>query len=245
MIGPEVCDVSLPPQMRGQLRVRFAKRGPQAVVSHLEVMSYFHRAFKRADVPAIWTLGMHPRMKSNMSPPIPVGTFSEAEMIDVQIRRPYTAEQLESALVDQLPAGIVVLGVDDVGYNATAIAAGMTTSTWAITTPSNEDAIEIEARWNRGESRILSVVRKGKTRTVDLREVVVSLQRAGADVEVELRTQGGTRLRAMLETIAGADPLSAPGWRVTKIASAFEPVPPPTFVPDPAASASLTPPPNA
>ena len=60
-------DSALPESERIRIRLRFAKRGAQALSSHLELTQAFSRALRRADVPIIFTKGMHPRMRAQMS----------------------------------------------------------------------------------------------------------------------------------------------------------------------------------
>lgn len=221
-----VFDVRLPDELRMRFRIRFAKRGLQAMTSHLEVATAFSRALRRSEVPLIFSIGMHPRMKSSMSPPIPVGTWSESEFFDAEVKRPFTVEQLQAALHNQLPEGIVVLGIEEIPLRAPSVTGTMQRVTWALAPrPGLEvDLDAIVAAWARGETRMFEIETKRAKRTVDLQWQVLGVRRSGARIEVDLRAQGAARLREVLRGVVGVDPL-AEGWELTKLETSFEALP--------------------
>ncbi len=220
----QVFDVSLPPELRTRFRIRFAKRDLQRLTSHLEVMTAFQRALKRAGVPVLFSKGMRPRMKTSMSPPIPVGSASEAEFFEVEIKKPYDCDTLAAALDKQLPDGLSVLAIEEVGYGATPITAAMTSMTWAVSPPEDADVSAILEQWEANPTPVISVKHKGRMKEIDLSRQVMDVRRSNGSIEVRLRVQGGGRVRAVLGTIMGRDPIEAPGWRATKVDVSFEAV---------------------
>jgi radical SAM family uncharacterized protein/radical SAM-linked protein len=217
----EILDVRLPKELRTKHRIHFAKRGVQAVSSHFELTTQFHRAFKRNGVPAVFTAGMHPRMRTSMSPPIPAGAESEAEYLDLEVRLPYSADALRAALVDQLPAGIEVLSIEEIGYGAPSVTERAESVVWSIRPPDDAERgpDRLAEDWASGRSRHLEVTKRRITRTVDLAEQVVTVEASGGALVVEVRAsvQGGARLREVLSALCGGtDPFTTPGWRVTK-----------------------------
>jgi radical SAM family uncharacterized protein/radical SAM-linked protein len=219
----KVFDVHLPDQLRARYRIRFAKRGLHAMTSHLEVMSAFGRAMRRSEVPVVFSAGMHPRMRCSMSPPIPIGVWSESEYFDIEVKRPYSGEQLRTALDGQLPDGIVILELVEIPLRAPAVTATMQAVTWALDAPHGAEVSAIAERWNRGEGGLIEIETRGRKRMVDLRSQVLSVDGAGSRLEVELRGQGAARLREVLRGVIGEDPLGT-GWSVTKLATSFTPL---------------------
>lgn len=215
-----VFDKRLPLDQRARIRVRFAKRGQYAMTGHLEVVLAFHRALKRAGVPVVFSSGMHPRMATSFAPPIPVGTWSEAEHLDVEVKLPYTAAELKQALDGQLPDGLALLEAVDLPAGSPSIGAALDAATWSIQPPSGVALEDALARWQAEGERSISIAKRGKkTRTVDLREQVRAVTLKEGALEVTLRADGA-RLRDVLQAVVGEDPF-APGWRVTKRAVAF------------------------
>ena len=222
----QVFDVGLPPELRTRFRVRFAKRDNQRLTSHIEVMTAFHRALKRANVPVLFTKGMHPRMKTSMSPPIPIGTASEAEFFEVEIKRPYDCDALRAALEGQLPEGLVINELEEVGYGAAAITAAMESMTWSVRPPPGTDLLAILESWQANPSGVIDVRHKGKIKKVDLGQQVMAVDAEGGAIQVKLRVAGGGRLRAVLGSVIGGDPIESPGWRTTKVGVTFNAPPP-------------------
>lgn len=220
-----IFDVRLPDSERTRFRIRFAKRGVGALSSHIEVMHAFGRALRRAEVPVIFSLGMHPRIRASLSPPIPVGAWSESEYFDVETKRPYSANELRSALDGQLPDGLSVVEIEEIPVRAPSVSATMQRVRWRIAPPEGVAAEAIAARWMRGETRTIEVVAKRKKRTVDLRHQVLGVAAHEAGVDVDVRAQGAVRLREVLRGVLGVDPFSTEGWRLTKLETSFEPLP--------------------
>ncbi len=67
-----------------KLRLRFSKTGDMRFLGHLELVKSVTRAIKRAGIPLKYTQGFHPLPKVSFSPPLPVGTESLEEYMDIE-----------------------------------------------------------------------------------------------------------------------------------------------------------------
>src|SRR3989304_4165372 len=100
-----------------RLRVRFG-RGPEVkFISHLDVMRFWERAFRRARIPLAYSEGFNPHPRISLAVPLAVGVTSEAELMDVFVSRTVSPHWFTDAVRQQLPAGIEILGVQQVGLN--------------------------------------------------------------------------------------------------------------------------------
>ena len=70
-------------EVQYRFRIRYAKRGRGAHLSHLEVIHALERTIRRADVPFATTAGFSPHMKVSFGPALAVGVASEDEYFDV------------------------------------------------------------------------------------------------------------------------------------------------------------------
>lgn len=97
------------------LRCRFEKTGPIRFISHLDLTRAFHRAFSRAGIPLKFSEGFSPHPKFSFALPLSVGTESLAEIADFTLKAGYegSAEEIRTALQDQMPAGIRILSVEE------------------------------------------------------------------------------------------------------------------------------------
>ena len=86
-------------------RLEFSKTGDIRFISHLDTMSLFERALKRAKVPLWYSEGFNPHPKLNFALPLSVGTESLRELCDVSVEGDPPGECFER-LKSEFPAGI-------------------------------------------------------------------------------------------------------------------------------------------
>ena len=61
-------------------------------ITHLDMMRFWERALRRADVPLAYSEGFSPHAQISLAAPLAVGTTSEAELMDVFLAEPMHAE---------------------------------------------------------------------------------------------------------------------------------------------------------
>jgi radical SAM-linked protein len=94
-----------------RLRVRFS-RGPQLkFISHLDIMRLVSRALRRAGIAVTYSEGFKPRPRLALAVPLALGVTSDAELMDVFLKRPVAPHFFVNALNRKLPDGIEVLEV--------------------------------------------------------------------------------------------------------------------------------------
>src|SRR3990172_6069650 len=94
-----------------RLRIKFGRGEEIKFISHLDIMRLWDRAFHRAHIPLAYSEGFNPHPKMSLAAPLAVGLTSEAELMDVFVARTVTPHWFTSALTQQLPPGITILGV--------------------------------------------------------------------------------------------------------------------------------------
>ncbi len=94
-----------------RLRIKFGRGEEIKFISHLDIMRLWDRAFHRARIPLAYSEGFNPHPKMSLAVPLAVGVPSEAELMDVFVARPVTPHWFTSAINQQLPPGITILGV--------------------------------------------------------------------------------------------------------------------------------------
>ncbi len=93
---------------RYKIRLRVRKDGKARFVGHLEFMTVFHRAVRRAGLPIRFSGGFHPHPRISFPDALPTGVESDAEIIDLELCRPRGARETAEALNAQLPEGFRV-----------------------------------------------------------------------------------------------------------------------------------------
>ena len=93
------------------LRVRFRKVGNLQYISHLDLQRTFSRVLVRAGLPLWYTKGFNPHIKMVFGMPLPVGSESECEMLDIRIERDMSCEEVKARLNAELTDELAVLDV--------------------------------------------------------------------------------------------------------------------------------------
>ena len=84
------------------MRIKFRKVGNLQYISHLDLQRTFSRVLVRAGLPLWYTKGFNPHIKMVFGMPLPVGSESECELLDVRIEREMSADEMLSRLNAEL-----------------------------------------------------------------------------------------------------------------------------------------------
>lgn len=89
---------------KGQVRVRWGRKGLTRFLSHLDNLRVMERAIRRSGLPIEYSQGYHPHMKVSYGPPLPLGFTSDAEYFDLSLERPFYPP-MAGRLSESLPQG--------------------------------------------------------------------------------------------------------------------------------------------
>lgn len=68
-----------------KVRVKFTKAGPLKFIGHLDIMRYFQKAFRRAQLDVEYSQGFNPHQIMSFAAPLGVGLTSDGEYLDVSL----------------------------------------------------------------------------------------------------------------------------------------------------------------
>ncbi len=125
-------------------------------------------------MPVCYSEGYHPRPKMSMGRALPVGMESDCEYLDVVLTRREDSTTLADRLNDAAPDGIRFSGIREVEGRASledAIAA----STYEMRLPDGVDRARAADNYRGRDSCEIEVTRKGKKRSVDMKQVITEL----------------------------------------------------------------------
>ncbi len=88
-------------------RLDYSRLGRARILSHLELLQVFFRAFNRVGLPLHYSKGFNPSPKVSFSPALPLGTESKAEYLFVDLSAVIAPQEWLAAINDQLPEGIL------------------------------------------------------------------------------------------------------------------------------------------
>jgi radical SAM-linked protein len=178
-----------------RLRLTYARGLPQRYVSHLDMMRFWERALRRAQLPIAYSEGFSPHAQITLGPPLGVGMTGRAEMLDLFLHTPVPATEARERIQAQLPAGVEISSAEEVELGAPSLQASLRAIDYRfyLNETADLDAIVERIAFFLASSSVPWEHQRDKeTRRYDLRPLVLTLNleredEAGAEAVVAAR----------------------------------------------------------
>lgn len=92
-----------------KVRICFRKFGAVKFIGHLDIMRYFQKAMRRAEIPIKFSGGYSPHMVMSFANPLGVGLTSDGEYFDIELTEPLASKEALVKLNGTMVEGIEVL----------------------------------------------------------------------------------------------------------------------------------------
>lgn len=93
-----------------KIRIKFRKYGVMKFIGHLDMMRYFQKAMRRAEIDICYSEGFSPHQIMSFAAPLGVGVTSDGEYLDIEVHQsPATAEALR-ILNETMVDGVEITG---------------------------------------------------------------------------------------------------------------------------------------
>jgi len=219
--SPRRRKASLPGGAVTRLRLRFAKRGKAALLSHLELSSALVRAIKISGFSFAFSEGFHPHPKISFPYALPVGIESLCEYADIQLRGWRGSPKAFVLAVNRsLPEGIELLGAEPISPHAASLSTLIEGFEYQIHLPAVPSLAEKIQAFLDADTVMISRSRKGTTVEKDIRPLVTALafdaKKAVLSVSTRFDPSGGVKPLEILMQVTGRDDESARGIRIVK-----------------------------
>lgn len=89
-------------------RIKFSKCGSMRFIGHLDVMRYFQKAFRRAEIPVSYSQGFSPHQLMSFASPLGIGLSSDAEYMDLTLDEAESADRMVARMNEQMNEEITV-----------------------------------------------------------------------------------------------------------------------------------------
>ena len=109
-----------------KVRIKFTKHGAMKFIGHLDIMRYFQKAMRRADVDIKYSEGFSPHQVMSFAAPLGVGLTSNGEYMDIEVNSMKDSKTMVSQLNEVMVEGIEVLScrrLEDTAKNAMSMVA--------------------------------------------------------------------------------------------------------------------------
>ncbi len=94
-------------------RIKFRKYGAMKFIGHLDIMRFFQKVMRRADIPIAFTGGYSPHMIMSFANPLGVGVTSDGEYFDIEL-----AEEVDMTAAVARMNQVMVEGIEVVNMVA-------------------------------------------------------------------------------------------------------------------------------
>lgn len=92
-----------------KIRIKFRKQGIMKFIGHLDIMRYFQKAMRRAEIDICYSEGFSPHMIMSFAAPLGVGLTSDGEYLDIEIGQELSSQDAVRRLNAVMAEGIEVL----------------------------------------------------------------------------------------------------------------------------------------
>lgn len=156
-------------------RCTFARSGPAIYLGHLDLMTCFERAARRAQLPILYSQGYNPRPEMVFALPLGVGIETRKDYLDVSLDRPFDEEEFVKSMNTYLPQGIRILKSKAIPEPKDSIMSIVTTASYRFEAPGIRAAMEKALTF---ETLEVEKMAKGKLKKTDIRPLLISLSQA-------------------------------------------------------------------
>ena len=95
-------------------RIKFRKFGVMKFIGHLDVMRFFQKAMRRAQIPIALSGGYSPHMIMSFAQPLGVGLTSDGEYMDVELKAPIASAEAVERLNKAMVEGVEVVSFREI-----------------------------------------------------------------------------------------------------------------------------------
>ena len=92
-----------------KVRIKFRKYGALRFIGHLDVMRFFQKVMRRAEIPIAFTGGYSPHMIMSFASPLGIGMTSDWEYFDIELTETVSSEEAVRRMNAEMVEGIEVV----------------------------------------------------------------------------------------------------------------------------------------
>ena len=114
-----------------KIRIKFSKQGNMKFIGHLDIMRYFQKAMRRAEVNIRYSEGFSPHQIMSFAAPLGVGLTGSGEYLDIEVLSTESSCEMTRRLNEVMVEGMEVLSykkLPDDAANAMSLVAACVSS---------------------------------------------------------------------------------------------------------------------
>jgi radical SAM family uncharacterized protein/radical SAM-linked protein len=158
-------------------RLKYAKTGPMSLRGHLDFLRVFQRVLRRGGLPLYYTEGFSPRPLLSFGPALGLGVQSVAEYADIALTSAFPVEEVASRIREAGEPGFELRGARKLSREDPTLAKCIDVIDYLVFLPEASPAAYRERveRFRAAESVPVTVLRKGRSRTLEAKSIVAGV----------------------------------------------------------------------
>lgn len=190
-----------------KVRMKFSKNGPIKFIGHLDVMRYFQKAIRRAEIDIAYSQGFSPHQIMSFAQPLGVGVESDGEYVDVELNSAISSKDVMDRLNAVMNEGIKIESVKKLPDGAMNAMASVAASKYLISIKEGYDMdIDFYSQCEKlYQKEHIYIVKKTKKSEVemDLKPAIfeMNITKKGLMIFVDSSSSGNIKPNLVLEKV--------------------------------------------
>lgn len=191
-----------------KLRVKFKKYGAVRFIGHLDIMRFFQKCIRRAEIDIAYSSGYSPHQIMSFAAPLSVGLESNGEYMDIEVYSILSSDDIVIRLNEASTPGIEIISATVLPDNAKNAMASVAAAKYSI---KFRDGYELPSTFaddviafSKMTSIVIEKQTKKNTLEIDLRPGIfdISFQNNTLTLLVDASSSGNIKPQKVIETIA-------------------------------------------
>lgn len=190
-----------------KIRIKFRKYGVMKFIGHLDIMRYFQKAMRRANIDICYSEGFSPHQIMSFAAPLGVGVTSDGEYLDIEVNTSLSSEEALRALNENMVEGVEIISYVKLPDNAKTAMSIVAAADYDLYFKAGYEAPAtlaqfkegLEAFFTKPEEVLITKKTKKSEKVMDLKQLVY-------DFKVESRTleEGAEAISFYLNVCTGS-----------------------------------------
>lgn len=185
-------------------RLKFTKTDKMRFIGHLDLLTYFQRAVKRAHIPISYSTGFNPHQQMSFATPLPLGMSGISEYVDIRLDEEMDCDELRGRLNREMSTGMEITEVRRMAPGEDTGAALLAAADYTAVLEKRYDdfADKLEELKKDSEWLIEKVGKKKKVREVDIRPLIFALEcENGENTVIHTRIATGSNANLKIDLL--------------------------------------------
>lgn len=189
-----------------RIRIKFSKEGPVKFIGHLDLMRYFQKAIRRAEIDIAYSAGFSPHQIMSFAAPLSVGHTSSGEYFDVELNSISSTAELIERLNAVMVEGVRILDAAILGEKEGNAMASVAAADYLVTFSDkmilpDDWKDKLCAFYHQNQIPVIKNTKKGE-KELDLKKGIYQLEIRDEGVYMLLDAGSGSNIKPgfVLET---------------------------------------------